>query len=129
MRPSGRYRPAIWGLIYLVFVVVLIGGFWQARQRVLRQYSSPNAQIEWKRWRDAAARQAEGEGPVLRRVPKSDEPPSLVLLRDHFATSLLGMLLLTTAILFALATMIRGAISGPRFEVDLEDDSAERSEV
>jgi hypothetical protein len=117
-----KFTPSTtaWTMAYVVCIAVVVGVMWRARTQTLDTLGTARAQVEWKRWRDEAERQSGGQGPVLRRPPQTVEPPALVLLRDHFATSVLGMILLSSAIFFALMTMIRGVVAGPKFEVDLE---------
>ncbi|MBP88683.1 MAG: hypothetical protein CMJ64_18550 [Planctomycetaceae bacterium] len=110
----------IW-LTYAAIICALIGTFTIARQRVLASPNPAAEQEDWDQWRDEAARQGSGNGPVSRRVPKTTEPPTRVLLRDYFATSLITLIILSTALYFATAAMIRGVLSGPAFEPDLED--------
>lgn len=81
-----------------VFLVVA-----KTRQWVFDQYSGPAAQRDWAQWRDEAIRQSEGDGPVERRVPKSEQPPALVLARDYYPTCLFGAWLFST-LLFASTT-------------------------
>ena len=40
--------------------------------------------------------------------PKSDEPPALVLMRDHFAVCLSGSLVISSVLFFFLAFLITG---------------------
>ena len=110
----------IW-LIYAALLGSLIAALTVARQRLLATPASAVEQENWQQWRDEAARQESGSGPVSRRVPQATEPPTRVLLRDHFATSLIPLSVLSTALYFALAGMIRGVIAGPKFEPDVED--------
>ena len=109
------------GVLYVSFLCVLVALLLIARQRALSTDSSVASQENWQDWRAEAQRQQEGTGPVSRRVPKSSEPPSLVLLRDHFATSLAIVLTLSSALFFTIAIMVRGVFVGPSFQPDLSD--------
>lgn len=111
------------GTLYVTMLGALASGFVVARQRVLKTDSSEQSHANWQDWRDEAQRQQDGSGPVTRRVPKSAEPPSLVLLRDHFGTSLSILLVLSSALFFAIAIMVRGVTLGPGFVPDLADES------
>jgi hypothetical protein len=110
----------IW-LTYAALVFALVGTLRFARQRVLASPTPATEQEDWQRWRDEASRQESGDGPVSRRVPQATEPPTRVLLRDHFATSLITLIVLSTALYFSIAAMIRGVIAGPKFEPDVVD--------
>jgi hypothetical protein len=50
-------------------------------------------------------------------------------LRDHFATSLAILLVLSSALYFTIAIMVRGVFVGPSFQPDLENDSGPTSRV
>lgn len=113
---------AIIGVLYVALLGSLVSLLLIARQRVLVSDSSELSRQDWENWRDEARRQEEGDGPVSRRVPKSNEPPSLVLLRDHFTTSLAILLVLSSALYFTLAIMFRGILVGPSFQLELADD-------
>lgn len=108
----------LWWLVsYVVVLAAVTGGLWHARRRALRVLAQPPAQVSWQAWQSAAERQADGSGPVARRPPQTAEPPELVLLRDHFATSLGGLLLLTSAVFATAMFMFRGVMAGPQFQV------------
>ena len=111
------------GALYVALLCVLVSLLFVARQRALTIDSSAVSQENWQDWRAEAQRQQDGAGPVIRRVPKSSEPPSLVLLRDHFATSLAIVLVLSSALFFTIAIMVRGVLVGPSFQPDLSDAS------
>jgi hypothetical protein len=119
--PKCSTSSIVIGIVYVAFVGILVTASSVARQRVLATESTPSSQADWEDWRAEAERQHKGDGPVTRRVPKIAEPPSLILLRDHFATSLVVLVVLSSALYFALALMVRGALVGPRFVPDLED--------
>jgi hypothetical protein len=109
------FRYAAWMLLYLMVVAVVVGFMWRARQRTIALLENPRAKASWQEWQGEARRQSEGDGPVARKMPQTDEPPELVLLRDYFATSLAGVLMLTSAIFIASAALFRGMWRGPRF--------------
>src|SRR5688500_15448583 len=72
------------------------------REVALTELSTPEQQAHWQKWKSDAARQDGTTGPVARREPKSDEPPTLVLLRDHYMVLIVASLTIYT-FLFALA--------------------------
>jgi len=120
--PKPRTSTVVMGAVYVVLLCLLVSAMFIARQRVVTSESSVVSQENWQQWRAEAGRQQRGEGPVIRRIPRSSEPPSLVLLRDHFATSLVILVVLSSALYFAIAIMVRGVAVGPRFHPDLERD-------
>jgi hypothetical protein len=69
-----------------------------------------------KKWKADAVKQDGSAGTVARRAPKSDEPPMLVLLRDHYAVIVAASLTFYT-FLFGLALFIgRGLWHSSRAE-------------
>jgi hypothetical protein len=51
-------------------------------------------------------------GPVQRRVPKSAEPPALVLMRDYFGVSMAGAILFSSVLYWVIAWFVSGIVSG-----------------
>ncbi len=109
------------GLLYLLMLAAIVLALVGVRQRALSAFADEPSRRAWQQWRDEAARQAEGEGPVARRPPDVDEPPTLILLRDHFAAVLALSLVLSSVLFFTLAVMVRGVIGGPKFQPAAED--------
>ena len=120
--PSPSLSSFVIGVLYAVLLCTLVAMLLVARQRALTTDGSVTSQENWQDWRAEAQRQQDGKGPVTRRVPRSSEPPSLVLLRDHFATSLAIVLVLSSALFFTIAIMVRGVFFGPSFQPDLAQD-------
>jgi hypothetical protein len=99
-------------LAYITIIALVVGALFYGRQRAFALYGSEAAQTEWDAWREDAKKLADESGPVKRRVPKSVEPPALVLMRDHFVVCLIGSLLLTSVLFGTFMILVRGAISG-----------------
>jgi hypothetical protein len=78
----------------------------KARDWALAQLSTPESIANWQTWRDDVAKQQANPGPVARRTPKSTEPPALVLMRDHFAVSMAGAVLFSSAFYWVLAWFV-----------------------
>lgn len=106
---------------YVALICTIVVGVTIARQRILSGEDVAREQRDWDDWREEVVRQREERAPVSRRVPQSDEPPTRVLLRDHFTTSVVVLVVLSSALYFALAMMIRGVVTGPAFRPDIED--------
>jgi len=70
--------------LIIVATLSLLG---HVRAWAIDEMASPRGRQQWNAWREAVRKQAGGHGPVQRRVPSSDEPPVVLLLRDHFAQS------------------------------------------
>ena len=113
-----RRTNIIWLTIYFVWTAVLVGGLFQARSYTIENLTSDASQAEWQRFKEEQRPKSgvDGpvEGPVQRRVPKPDEPPQLLLLRDYFGTCLAGTLLFGSALFVMLMVAIRGALAKPR---------------
>jgi hypothetical protein len=101
-----------WLLAYVAILALVVSGVFYGRAQALAIYGSQEAQAQWDTWRDDAKQMSDGPGPVTRRVPKSAEPPALVLMRDHFAVCLAGSVLLTSVLFGTFMVFIRGAFSG-----------------
>ncbi|MCA9172882.1 MAG: hypothetical protein KDB14_00130 [Planctomycetales bacterium] len=106
-RPSGL-------LVYVLSLSVILSlvtwGMMRGRRAALAEYVGDVARADWERWRSKASKQAAGEGPVRRRVPKSHEPPALVLMRDYFWQCLVGAWLVTGALATAMVFLFGGML-------------------
>ncbi len=87
MIPLSRTNLA-WLIAYLAFMEAVVSSVHEAREFADRALKNVEAQQDWEVWEKEARRQAKGEGPVKRRAPKSDRPPMLALLDDHFGVCL-----------------------------------------
>lgn len=115
----------IWGPLYVLAVVGIVLGMQYARQRAREVYGTSGATADWQRWVADARAQADGKGPVRRRVPKSTRPPAAVLMEDHYPTCLGGALILGSALFWSLAFLVQGALVRPD-AVDLKDEEGPR---
>ncbi len=107
-------------ILYVVLMAAAIGALVYLRNWSQAEFAAADSQRDWDEWKDETARQAKGTGPVWRREAKSIEPPTLVLLRDHFAVSVVAVLLLGTVLFITFFAMIRGALSTAFIPVDDE---------
>ena len=71
-RNSGYLAYAVYGVLYVAVLSSVVGGSFYARSWAISVYGSPEAQAQWDEWRAGAAKLST-EGPVKRRVPKSDK--------------------------------------------------------
>jgi hypothetical protein len=113
MRPNRI--PLAWLLGYVVVIACVLGGLIYARQLALSTYGSQVAQEEWDAWRDDAKKMASSDGPVRRRMPKSVEPPALVLMRDYFLVCMTIALVLCTVLYGTIVLLVRGIAGTPTF--------------
>lgn len=110
MLAKSRNRLAWWISGYAMLVVgIVVVMFWQ-RQKVLQEYSTPAALAEWKAWREDVEKEQANPGPVSRRVPKSVEPPALVLMRDYFGVSLVGAVFFTSILYWIVVWFATGVL-------------------
>jgi len=111
---SRRGSLVLWLVAYLAVMAAIAGGLRQARQAVLVRMENPETIAAWRAWRDETRRPLEPGQPVARREVKSDEPPSLILMRDYFA-AILAVSLVIGSFLFAfLGFLARGLWSQRR---------------
>ncbi len=100
-----------WIAGYAVLAGLVVWSMFAARDRALEQLSTPQSVGDWQAWRADVEQQQTNPGPVQRRVPKSSEPPALVLMRDYFAVSLAGALLFSTLLYWVLAWFVSGMLT------------------
>lgn len=120
-----RIAWIVWGLVYLACASGIVVATWRGRQSAIAKYDSAEGQAEWGEWKQAAEEMTAKGGSLARRPPKGNELPALVLLRDHFATCLAGLLLAFTALFGVLAALVGGAL-GSRRETPVLSEADER---
>ena len=103
----------VWLAVYLAAMAGVVWGMVSARSWATRSLTTPEASADWEAFRSEARKLSE-EGPVERRIPPSSAPPTLRLLRDHFAASLAAALFFSTAVFAATMLMMRGVFSRRR---------------
>jgi hypothetical protein len=94
-----------------------------------KQHVMTNTTLEdsWRQWRQAAAEQASGAGPVQRKIPKSALPPLQVLLTEHFKTITTAALVFGTFLYGMLYFFTRGIFSREQLEFLHADQHATAS--
>jgi hypothetical protein len=98
-------------LASLVLVVGgVIAGMFYLREQAIATYGTPAALEEWGEWRSAAATQAAEQRPVERKIPKSAEPPALVLMRDYFPACTAAAAAAAAGCYFVFAFLLRGVL-------------------
>ena len=95
---------------WLVTMLLVTLGLQIARRWALAELGTASAKADWQQYKQAVAEEG-------RRTPKSDEPPTLILLRDRFAGVLGSTLVLATSLYAFLALVLvgmwRGAAARP----------------
>lgn len=107
---SRRVHNLLWFLAYLAVIAMVVVLLVRGRNRLLPQLAQPDARADWQSWRDDV-KNSQDTGPVRRRVPKSSEPPLLVLLRDYFGTCLTAAIFFTSLLFAVTMIFVRGAVS------------------
>jgi hypothetical protein len=100
----------IWLAGYAGLLAGVIGGMLWVRQSVLTEFSRPESIADWQSWREDVIEGQTSPGPVERRVPKSLEPPALVLMRDYFTVSIVGATFFTSILYWIAAWFVTGAL-------------------
>jgi hypothetical protein len=108
-------RSTRWLLIaYAVVVAATMLGMNVARNRTLTSFDNAAAKASWDEWREETKRLAENpSGPVKRREAKAQEPPMLILMRDHFPAAVGTTLLAVSFFYWFFAITIRGSMRTP----------------
>jgi hypothetical protein len=95
---------------YVALLSLVVGSMFWVRHTALTQLSAPQSIADWESWREDVRREETIPGPVQRRVPKSDEPPALVLMRDYFVVSFVGAVFFTSILYWIMAWFVTGAL-------------------
>ena len=107
---AGSKTNWLWFAAYLVAICGVIGLVLYGRQTTLREMDTPAAHAQWKAWREAEPNQS-NQGPVRRLPPIADEPPALLLMRDHFTVVMVGAVLFSSLLFAALMMAARGVFA------------------
>ena len=109
---------------FVAYLAVMLGVYLALNSYRARAIAAgtDQANARWQEWRDAAEEMGKN-GPVQRRKPKSAEPPSLVLMRDHFASCVGISLLLTSCLYVWFMICVRGVLQ----PVTLHDEDLENT--
>jgi hypothetical protein len=100
----------LWIAGYAALLAGVVGGMLWVRQSVLTEFAKPESIADWQSWREDVIEGQASPGPVQRRVPKSLEPPALVLMRDYFTVSIVGATFFTSILYWIGAWFITGAL-------------------
>jgi len=102
-----------WLIAYLLTMALVVWAVFHVRTRAMETLDTPQARAEWEEWREAAGKQSIA-GPVHRRTPASDEPPTVVLLRDYFGMVLGAAIVFSSALFATTMIAVRGAYGAGR---------------
>ncbi len=114
-----RYWPWLLALLILILgEVALVAWLRDSRQTWIDNNSTKAAVDSWKQYQKDAAKQdgKAGSGPVKRTVPKSPEPPFVVLLRDHFGVVQAAAVVFSAVLYLFALILIRGLLIAQKNE-------------
>lgn len=97
----------------LIWLASLLGLAWTLsilRDRMVASLSTPESQASWEQWREEVKRAQAEDSPVQRRIPKSEEPPALIMMRDRFPVILTGALVTWTFFYGFTIVIVRGLL-------------------
>jgi hypothetical protein len=100
-----------WLLAYLLITALAVIMLVQGRKSVVQALDNPAARQQWQAWKKETERRSELPAPAGRRAVTSEEPPSLILMRDHFPVIVLVVWLVETALFLFLMFAWRGSRS------------------
>ncbi len=103
-------RTSVWLFAYVLCIALVVGGMFMARARSLAAFDTPAAEAAWQDWREDVRNEIPTSGSTRRRVPKSEEPPALVLMRDYFAACTLFAVVMSSALFLTTAIVVKGAL-------------------
>jgi hypothetical protein len=99
------------GVGYAVLMAAVVWSLFTARSWALVNMSTPESVAAWEAWRADVRASQDRPTPVKRRVPKSAEPPALMLMRDYFGVSLGGAIIFSSLLYWVTAWFIMGILS------------------
>jgi hypothetical protein len=105
-------RNLPWMLIYGVGFIAIVFLLTSVQRSVLAAYDAED-EAAWQAWKRDAGNKDGRLGPIARREPATDQPPSLVLLRDHFPAVVVSILVFYTC-MFGFAMFIGKGLSRGR---------------
>jgi H+/Cl- antiporter ClcA len=121
-RRTGRWLRW-WLLGYAAMIAAVVGAMVWAKQSAMS-----SSVTEWQAWREAERKEQSGPKIVERRVPQSDEPPALVLMRDYFVVLMLGALVFSSLLFWVIAWFVTGILAQPAKGTGTEPSHSERNE-
>ena len=98
------------------------------REGRLAALAKPGVQADWDEFRAAMRRESGRDGPVQRKVPKSQEPPELVWLRDYFGLAVVAWMILAGVLGGFLVFVALGAAGGRRRLLSEDQPAGDRND-
>jgi len=103
-----------WVVGWLMLETAIVGWLVTRRPEWIAAQGTAEQQAAWQTWREEVAHEAklakqnEQTLPVQRKIPKSSEPPTLVMLRDHFPVVLVAAVTFSSLSFGFIALITRG---------------------
>jgi Na+/H+-dicarboxylate symporter len=121
-RLLGRLFQLGWFVGYLITMAAILCGMIALRNKQLDGNHSASTQADWQQWRHEVERQSTGKGPVQRSIPKSLDPPIMILFSENFAVILIFSLLFGSAFYFIFYFFVRATLSR-QAEIDRDGEA------
>jgi hypothetical protein len=103
-----------WVAGYALLIAAAGWSVFAAKRWALAELSTPASTADWEAWREDIRAQQDRPTPIRRRVPKSAEPPALVLTRDYFAVVMAAAVIFSSLIYWIMAWLVMGALAVPQ---------------
>ncbi|MCH8048168.1 MAG: hypothetical protein IID44_31120 [Planctomycetes bacterium] len=101
-----------WLVVYLATIAALVFILLETRQHTLASFDTDEQRGYWTHWKSEAQQVGQSQkNPVEHSEPDADEPPTLVLMRDHFAVVMSAGLLFGSLLFGVTMLLIRGIFS------------------
>jgi hypothetical protein len=111
MTAARKHRWLPWWIAgYAALIAAVVGSMLWARQSVLAGLATPESISDWQTWRSDVKQKQTDTGQAERRVPKSDQPPALVLMRDYFGVLMTGAILFMSLLYWVIAWFVTGIV-------------------
>jgi hypothetical protein len=112
MRNASTKRWLPWWIAgYAALIAAVAGSMLWARQSVLSGLATPESISDWQSWRSDVKQKQADSGQAERRIPKSDQPPALILMREYFSVLMTGAILFMSLLYWITAWFITGIVT------------------
>ena len=104
-----------WLIAYLATITALVFTIVEVRQRTLASFDTTEQRALWDEWKRKAPQAGQShKNPVKHPQPKADEPPALLLMRDHFPVVMTAGVIFGSLLFGATMVFIRGIFARKR---------------
>jgi hypothetical protein len=103
---------------YAWIMASIAAGLYFTRSAAVNLLDTPEQHANWDAWQAETAALSKSDGPMKRREAKAQEPPGLILFRDHFPAIATAIVVSATLFYWFLAFLIRGSLRTPAFGGD-----------